>query len=160
MQKLADIPKTTKTFWYVLGETLCNMIRKRVQKEHKNVDNETFKNYSKNYANLKAAGKAVYKGGSQASRSNNPDMTLTGKTMANLKSGNVTNKNVTIGWLGLHAGIINGLYNRKNYKIVNLDTGDPFEKKEMDFMYQHITKDINKKRNNCKTTRIRIKIGE
>ena len=156
---LTDIPKTTKTFWYVLGETLCNMIRKRVQKDHKNVDGEAFAQYSKEYAEKKVASKAVYKGGSQASTSSTPDMTLAGKTMANLHVASATTKHVIFGWLGLHGGIVDSLFAHKNYQIVNLERGDPFAKKEMDFMNKHIDKDIDKKiKEYCKTP-IRIKVG-
>ena len=42
MVKLADIPKKTPQFWYALSEKICNAIRDRVQKEHKNANGETF----------------------------------------------------------------------------------------------------------------------
>uniref|UniRef100_A0A6H1ZN55 Uncharacterized protein n=1 Tax=viral metagenome TaxID=1070528 RepID=A0A6H1ZN55_9ZZZZ len=160
MKQLADIPKTTKLFWYVLGETLCNMIRNRVQKEHKNFRDETFVPYNKAYAKKKAAGDAVYKGGSQASTSTKPDMTLTGKTMANLHVTDTTDKHVIFGWMGLHGGIVDDLYGRKkNYQIVGLERDDPFAPKEMDFINKHIEKDIDKKiKAYCKTP-IKIKVG-
>lgn len=137
------------------------MIRKRVQKEHKNFRDEPFVNYNKKYADKKSASKAAFKGQSQASTSTNPDMTLTGKTMANLHVTNATTKHVIFGWMGLHGGIVDSLYGRKgkNYQIVGLERGDPFAKKEMDFIDKHIDRDIDKKiKAYCKTPII-IKVG-
>jgi len=157
--KLSSIPKTDRQFWYVLGETLCNMIRDRVQKVHKNYRGESFAKYDEYYAKKKSASEAVYKGGSQASTSSTPDMTLTGKTMANLHVASATTKHVIFGWLGLHAGIVDNLYAHKNYQIVNLERGDWFAKKEMDFINKHIDRDIDKKiKEYCKTP-LKIKVG-
>jgi len=158
MVKLADIPKKTPQFWYALSEKVCNAIRDRVQKEHKNANGETFSNYSEWYANLKSQRKAVYRGGSQASTSTVPDMTLTGKTMADLKTFEANNNGATLGWIGLQAGIVESLHNHKNYRIVNLN-GDPFAKKEMDMIMKALEDDADKKiKAYCQTPTI-IKIG-
>ena len=158
--KLSDIPKKTKTFWYALGEKTCNMIRDRVQKKHKNVYNESFAKYDENYAKLKSQSKAAARGQSQQSTSITPDMTLTGKTMSDLKVINATEKSVTLGWIGIFAGIIESLYGRKNYKVVNISgSGDPLAKNEMDMIMKSIKGDIDKKiKSYCKTPII-IKVG-
>jgi len=159
MLKLSDIPKHTQQFWYVLGETLCNEIRKRVQKGHMNVDGVGFDDYSEEYATKKGSGEAIYKGGSQASTSTNPDMTLSGKTMANLKTKTATTKHVIFGWLGLHGGIVDSLYGHKNYQIVELERGDPFAKGEMDIIHEHAVKDFNKNIEKYCRTPIIMKVG-
>ena len=159
--KLADIPKTTKTFWKALGEKICNMIRARVQKDHKNAGSQGFNDYSEKYAERKEQNKARAKGASQQSTSTNPDMTLTGKTMSNLQVHTVTDKNVIIGWIEIFAQRVQHLHDMKkrNYKIVNIGSGDPFAKKEMDFIDKQINSDIDKKiKAYCKTPII-IKVG-
>ena len=133
--KLADIPKTTKTFWYVLGETLCNMIRTRV-KAQESVKGK-FANLSTQYYDYKkadfrkkgrgpnhiGAGERLkgYEGqsfiGNVTKRAN---MQATGKTLADLKVQSTTDKHVIIGWMGIFAQRVENLFNTKNYKIVNL----------------------------------------
>ena len=157
--KLADIPKTTQLFWYVLGETLCNMIYDRVE-AGQNVDEKKFADYDKDYADRKVAGKAAFKGQSQASKSPSPNMRLTGKTMANLHLLSATKEHAILGWtLELQSEIVRGLFGHKNYKIVNIGEGDPFAKEEMDFINKHIEKDIDKKIKEYCRTPIIIKVG-
>ena len=94
------------------------MIRTRVQNDHKNVKSQSFAKYDENYAKRKSASEAAFKGQSQQSTSTTPDMTLTGKTMGDLKVTNATDKDVTLGWIGIFAGIVESLFGLKNYKIV------------------------------------------
>jgi len=87
------------------------------------------------------------------------NMQATGKTLADLKVQSTTDKHVIIGWMGIFAQRVENLFNTKNYKIVNIGSGDPFSKKEMDFIYENINKDIDKKiKAYCKTPII-IKVG-
>lgn len=172
--KLSDIPKTDRQFWYVLGETLCNMIRKRV-KGQVGIKG-SFANLSKQYYEYKKAdfrkkGRGLsrigagerlkgYEGmsfiGNVTQKAN---MQATGKMMDSLQVNTATKKHVIFGWLGIHANKVAMLFKTKNYKIVNIGVGDPFAKKEMDFMYNAIGKDIDKKiKAYCKTP-IKIKVG-
>lgn len=143
--QLSDIPKKTEQFWYALGEALCNHIRKRVQVEHKNANEQPFAPYSREYAERKAENKAKPRGMSQQSTSTIPDMTLTGKTMSGLQTFEVSKDHVVIGWIGLGAAVIEGLARRKNYRVVNVNSLTPFSKDEMDLIMKYAEKDADKK---------------
>ena len=138
--KLSQIPKFTPAFWFSLGSLISKTIRNRVQKRYKNYKDQKFVPYSNkfagvgwrtlqikgknqpvfldSYVNRKKAGKAAGKGISQASRSGIPDMTLTGKTMADLQVRRHTKDYVIYGWMGLQGGIVAFLEGMKNYQII------------------------------------------
>lgn len=138
--RLDDLVDFPRKFWAAVGLQLCNRIRKRVRRKHKNVEGRRFADYEENYAELKSSGEIRLKGQSIKSRSTIPDMTLSGKTMDNLGVHNFDKKGVELGWLGLQAAIVEDLHGRKNYKIVNLHSDPPFGKSEM----RYIDKAINK----------------
>lgn len=141
---LSQVVKFSPAWWKILGSEVCNKVRRRVQGDHKNASGETFAGYSKEYAEKKVKGDAAGHGVPQASFSSTPDMTLTGKTMADLKVRGVGKDFVDIGWLGTHAEIIESLHNRKNYRVINFD-GEPLHKKEMDYIHQKMEKEIEVK---------------
>ena len=89
--KLSDVIKFSPDWWTLLGEAVCNAIRKRVRSKNQNADGEAFADYSDGYSKLKAAGDVSVRGRgvSQASYSTTPDMTLTGKTLDDLSVGRV-----------------------------------------------------------------------
>ena len=139
--KSSQIPKFTPLFWKSLGELISNKIRFRVKKQHKNYKGETFHPYSRkfsgvgwrtlkikgknypvfldSYVNKKIKGKAAPKGVPQIPFSGRtPDMTLTGKTMADLKVRRYTKDWVIYGWMGLQGGIVEFLEDMKNYQII------------------------------------------
>lgn len=105
-----------------MGASITNQIRRRVRKRHQNVRGESFQDYSTSYADRKMAGKAA---GTQASYSDNPDMTLTGKTMDALEVFGATKRSVTWGWVGVFSANVGFLHDTKNYQIVNLGPGVP-----------------------------------
>lgn len=174
MKKLSDIPKTTRQFWYVLGESLVNMIRKRVKQsmgmkgKFANLSQQYY-DYKKTNFKKKGRGKnrigagetlKTYQGmsfvGNVTRRAN---MQATGKMLAALQSTNATSKSIIIGWIGIHAHKVAMLFKTKNYQIVNLGTGDAFAKKEMDFIYKSIDKDIDRKIKKYEKDPMIIKVG-
>ena len=139
--KLSQIPKFTPAFWFSLGSLISKTIRNRVQKQHKNYKDQKFVPYSNkfagvgwrtlqikgknqpvfldSYVNRKRAGRAAPKGVPQIPFSGRtPDMTLTGKTMADLKVRRYTKDWVIYGWMGLQGGIVEFLEGIKNYQII------------------------------------------
>lgn len=140
MTRLSDLPEKTNTrqFWRLIGEGVSNRIRRRVQQSHRNANGQRFKSYSDTYEQRKSEGDAAPRGVPQSSRSTTPDMTLTGKTMADLQTQRIRKKGVEIGW-SVRGGVVEELAKRKNYQIVNLQGARPFADAEM----QWIDKEIN-----------------
>ena len=137
------VPKFTSVFWQMVAHRVIYNIMHRVQQEHKNYLGQSFKDYSANYSERKSQNKAKPKGMSQQSTSTIPDMTLTGKTMADLQIRSKNDKGIVIGWIGIFGDVVSKLFNKKNYKIVNLGAGDPFSKKEMKIIDDAINKKID-----------------
>jgi len=134
--------KLGTTWWRaVLGE-MTRIIKDRVQKDHKNANGQTFKHYSKSYEKRKSANKAKRKGESQSSYSTTPDMTLTGRTMADLGVSNITKDGGLIGW-STQGHIIRYLAEMKNYKVVNVGKSNPLGKPELDFFKKQFSKKMS-----------------
>jgi hypothetical protein len=145
--KLKDITDTGPLFWRMLGEALCNRVRKRVQKRHKNVMGQKFQKYEPEYAKNKIKGnkdKLGIVGESQRSFSKVPDMTLTGKTMDDLLVRSFDKESVTIGWAGTFGAVVDGLAGKKNYQIVDMTSDEPLSKDEMEFAFKELNKRIDK----------------
>jgi len=145
--RLKDITDTGPLFWRMLGEALCDRVRKRVRRKHLNVRGQRFKDYDSDYANNKAKGergKLGLKGQSQASYSKVPDMTLTGKTMDDLLVRSFDKESVTIGWAGTFGAVVDGLAGKKNYQIVDLTSDEPLSKDEMEFAFKELNKRLDK----------------
>jgi hypothetical protein len=145
--KLKDITDTGPLFWRMLGEALCNRVRKRVQKRHKNVMGQKFQKYDPEYAKNKIKGnkdKLGIVGESQRSFSKVPDMTLTGKTMDDLLVRSFDKESVTIGWAGTFGAVVDGLAGKKNYQIVDLTSDEPLSKDEMEFAFKELNKRLDK----------------
>lgn len=155
--KLSDIPKNTPIFWKQLGMALCTKIRMRVQKTHRNAKSERFEAYDEDYAKKKSAGEISRFGTPQASRSETPDMTLTGKTMSDLKVHTSNKDSVTLGWMD-QGEIVQRLQKHKNYSIVN--TSKPyFSKDEDDWIFAQINKEADKQITKYCSTPITINLG-
>lgn len=145
--KLKDITDTGPLFWRMLGEALCERVRKRVRRKHLNVRGQKFQKYDPGYAENKAKGekgRLGIKGESQSSFSKNPDMTLTGKTMDDLLVRSFDKGSVTIGWSGSAGAVVDGLAGKKNYQIVDLKSDEPLSKDEMEFAFKELNKRIDK----------------
>lgn len=143
--KLSDIPKETPQFWRRLAGQLCNDIRKRVQKQHRNVKSQAFDNYDPDYSEKKASGALRRKGTPQASRSTIPDMTFSGRTMADLKVHTATKDGATLGWWDVHGDIVRKLFKHKNYKIVDPDSKPYFSADEERYLETEINRGIDKR---------------
>ena len=162
MLKLADIPKHTPEFWLALGHRIVNRIKKRVKKQHMNYMGNKFQPYSNkfsgvgwrmidgrpvfldSYKNRKKAGTAAGAGESQESYSTVPDMTLTGKTMADLQVRSWTKDHVIWGW-EIFGDIVEYLHKMKNYQILGLNGNKILSQKEEDVILYAIGKDYDKK---------------
>lgn len=101
--------------------------------------------FLESYAQKKKGGKAAPKGLGQASRSVDPDMTLTGRTLDDLNVLGQDKKSFTFGWMGIAAGRVRNLFEMKNYQIVNLGSGEPLSRLENDLVHRAYEEDYNKK---------------
>jgi hypothetical protein len=168
-KRLADIfdDATPAQFWRLLGERLINMITDRVQNRHRNVDGQRMGPYNPDYAELKGRGfqnltggkRRFYKGKSISSRSQTPDLTVTGKTMADLQVRKVSKNDVRLGWAA-RGGIIESLHGTKNYQAVNLGPGEPFAKAEMRMIEKDIERAYDKELLQYAATPEVIRIGK
>ena len=157
---LSQVTKFSPQWWKTLGLDVCNRIRRRVQVDHRNAKGETFASYHPDYAEKKKNNEAAAKGTPQASFSTTPDMTLTGKTMADLKVRNESKFGVTIGWMGLHGGIVDSLHGRKNYKIINLDDSNVFADEETKAIMTAIDSELDKNIRAWASEKINIEVGK
>ena len=148
IMKAKDITKTDPLFWRKLGDLLVQKIRLRVQKKSMNYQGQKFNSYSRDYAEAKQERTAAGAGVSQASTEiSSPDMTLTGKTMADLAVRQTTKDHVIIGWMGIHGAIVDSLSKIKNYKIIGEGKSVLHESEEnaiVDAVAGNIQKQINK----------------
>jgi len=150
--KLSEVVKFSPTWWKMLGALISNKIRRRCRNEHKNAKGEAFQPYSANYREMKTQYKAHTKGVPQSSTSGIPDMTFSGKMLNDLKPYRWNNDSVEIGFLGYNAEKVKRLHNLKNYRVINLDSGDPFSAEEMKAIEKAFDENIEKKINDyCKT---------
>jgi len=150
--ELSDIIKFTPQWWKSLGNLICNMIIERAR-SGKGVKGK-FHSYTENYREIKGRGfmrldgnrMKAYRGVSITSSSTNPDMTVTGKMLHDLRVRSVEKNAVNIGWMGIHAQKIRGLFDN-GYDVINLN-GDPLDKREenkiVELMEKKIDENINK----------------
>lgn len=157
--KLSDIPKHTAMFQKVLGLKLVNFIRDRVRNRHLNYKLQNFKPYEASYRDLKVKRKAAPAGDSQWSNSAVPDMTLTGKTMSDLGvfESDLTARGFTFGWIAIYGDIVEKLFLRKNYQIVNL-RGFPLSKEEDKLIFDALDGDYDLKRKKYEKDDINLNI--
>jgi len=158
--KLSELAKTDPIFWKTLGELLCNKIRDRVQKKHRNVNSELFEEYDADYATKKSNNEAGRSGTPQASFSTTPDMTFSGKTMADLKVISSTKNDVRIGWWEIYGDIIRKLHKHKNYRVVNFDQKPYFSADEETWLEKQLSGAIDKNIKKYCSTPLTIQNGE
>jgi len=110
-KKLQTIPDINPSWWKDLGDEIADRIRVHTQKGGKNVDGNKFKAYNTKYAHYKSIGGVKTRGKNkgkqrfprQSSKSERPDLTLTGDMMGGLQVRGATPNGVTIGWSGTNA---------------------------------------------------------
>lgn len=119
--------KFTEKFWRTLGDQVRDLFFTHVVKDGKDYKGDDFKEYSKSYAEKKAANEFKR----QASTSTKPNLYLTGDMMRDYKVTKRTKSMVQLGWLAEAEKVTgNALRGRRIYGT----DSQPFPPKIMDYI--------------------------
>jgi len=127
--RIVDIPLNT---WEDIGDFIGNEVRRLVRNEK-----VLGGSYNTNYKNLKTSGKASPSGVPQSSTSGEPDLTLTGKMLDDLRRENVFHNRVELGMLAFNIKKMEGLKRKR--------TGDKWDMLDNTEVLKPITNNVEKR---------------